>query len=160
MDLFVSTYTNKLDAKGRVSIPAPFRTVLQRERRDALFCHPALDSAAIEAGGDRLVAKLQRLLDHVGDYSDEHDDLSMAVFGDSEELKLDGDGRIALPPAIRDHAGIVDQVTFVGLGDRFQMWEPGRYSARREQNRSKLREHKKLLGAVGRGQGASEGARE
>lgn len=160
MDLFVSTYTNRVDAKGRVSIPASFRAVLQRDRRESVFCHPALDSAAIEAGGNRLVEKLQHLLDHVGDYSDEHDDLSMAVFGDSEELRIDGDGRIVLSQSVKDHAGITEQVTFVGLGDRFQMWEPGRYGARREQNRSKLREHKKLLGAVGRRQGASEGARE
>lgn len=160
MDLFVSTYTNKVDAKGRVSIPAAFRAVLGREGRDSLFCHPALDSHAVEAGGNRFITKLQHLLAGVGDYSDEHDDLSMAIFGDSENLKLDGDGRILLSQAILTHTGIATEAVFVGLGDRFQMWEPGRYAARREQSRSKLRERKQLLGAVGKSTGAPEGARE
>ena len=56
MDGFVATFANRLDQKGRVSVPAPFRAVLAREGEDGLYCYPALDRPAIDGGGARLQA--------------------------------------------------------------------------------------------------------
>ena len=53
MEDFVSTYTNRLDAKGRVSIPASFRAVLAVDGFDGLYCCPTLDRNAVDAGGNR-----------------------------------------------------------------------------------------------------------
>ena len=57
MDRFVSNYTLRLDAKGRVSIPAPFRAVLARDGFDGLYCYPALDQPALDAGGNALLGR-------------------------------------------------------------------------------------------------------
>ena len=132
MERFVSTFTNKIDAKGRVSIPAPFRAVLERDgyahaSAGGIYCYPALEAPALDAGGERLAKKIDGLLSGLPDYSDERDELSVALYGDVQVLTLDGDGRISLPENLRAHAGLTTQVTFVGLGDKFQMWEPGRF---------------------------------
>jgi len=146
MDEFVSSFTNKIDAKGRVSVPASFRAVLAKEQSDEIFCHPALDSAALDAGGPRLVKHIRGLLEDLAPYSDEKDQLATALFGESEYLKIDNDGRIVLPQRLRDVAGFDGQVTFVGLGDKFQMWEPTQFEDARNAARSKVRDLRKLLG--------------
>ena len=130
MDRFVSTFTNKIDAKGRVSIPASFRAVLERDgyadgAAGGIYCYPSLDAPALDAGGERLAKKIDGLLAGLPDYSDERDELSVALYGDVQVLSHRSATaassflrRFAPTPASDAH------VTFVGLGDKFQMWEP------------------------------------
>jgi MraZ protein len=155
MDRFVSTFTNRIDAKGRVSIPAPFRAVLARDGYSAddgagVYCYPSLDAPALDAGGERLARKIDGLLAGLPDYSDERDQLSVALYGDVQVLRIDGDGRIVLPQSLRDQAGIGAEITFVGMGDKFQMWDPGRFEDYRAAARTKVAEHRRLFGAGGR----------
>ena len=151
MDRFVSTFTNRIDAKGRVSVPAPFRAVLERDGyAGGVYCYPSLDAPALDAGGERLAKKIDGLLAGLPDYSDERDELSVALYGDVQVLSIDGDGRIVVPEALRAHAGLDAAVTFVGLGDKFQMWEPGRFEQRRRDARSKVQSTRKLFGAGSR----------
>jgi MraZ protein len=163
MDRFVSTFTNKIDAKGRVSIPAPFRAVLERDGyAGGIYCYPSLDAPALDAGGERLAKKIDGLLSGLPDYSDERDELSVALYGEVQVLSIDGDGRIVLPQGLRAHAEIGDQITFVGLGDKFQMWSPERFDERRTRAREKVRDHRNLLGTGSprsSGDGGDEGAR-
>ena len=147
LDQFVSRFTNKIDAKGRVSVPASFRAVLARDGHEGIYCYPALDQPALDGGGNRLRAKIGMLLDGLPDYSDEKDMLAAALYGVSEVLKIDRDGRTMLSEELREHAGIKDKVTFVGLGDKFQIWEPARFETHFSQAREKVRELRKLLGA-------------
>ncbi len=151
MDRFVSTFTNKIDAKGRVSIPASFRAVLERDGyAGGLYCYPSLDAPALDAGGERLAKKIDGLLAGLPDYSDERDELSVALYGDVQVLTIDGDGRIVLPESLRAHAGLGAAVTFVGLGDKFQIWEPRRFEKRRAEARSKVQVTRKLFAAGSR----------
>jgi len=148
MDRFVSTFTNKMDARGRVSIPAPFRTVLERDGyAGGIYCYPSLDAPALDAGGERLAQTIDALLRALPEYSDERDELSVALYGDVHVIAIDGDGRIVLPEALRVHAGLRGEVTFVGLGEKFQIWAPGQFAERRERAREKVQEHRKLFAA-------------
>jgi MraZ protein len=163
MDRFVSTYINKIDAKGRVSVPAPFRTILERDGyAGGIYCYPSLDAPALDAGGKRLAENIDRILDGLPDYSDERDELSVALYGDVQVLVVDQDGRIVLPQTLCAHAGISSHVTFVGLGEKFQIWEPGRFEERRQQARAKVQQHRMLFGGGRGGSGGTggEGARE
>ncbi len=146
MSRFVSNFTNRLDAKGRVSIPAPFRAVLARDGFEGLYVHPALDAPALDAGGNALLNEIDALLSTMAPYSDERDQLSTALFGTSEILKVDGEGRVILTETVKAHAGIVDTVTFVGLGQKFQIWEPECFLVHLEAARAKVRDVKKGLG--------------
>ncbi len=158
MDRFVSTYTKKIDAKGRVSIPAPFRAILARDGFEGgFYCYPSLDNTALDAGGQRLVDKIDGLIEDLGAYSDGRDALATALFGESEILKIDQDGRAIIPDRLREHAGIEKEITFVGLGLKFQLWEPKKFEEYREQSRSQMADLRKLLGAGSRPQDDNKG---
>jgi MraZ protein len=160
MDEFVSTYTNRLDAKGRVSIPAQFRAVLAVDGLDGLYCCPTLDRQAIDAGGNRLRDTIRASLSNFEPFSEDHELLSTSLVGDSEILKIDQDGRVVLTDAIKSHAGIGERVTFVGQGYKFQLWEPERFAAYREEARARLRDLRKRLSPGRRASGAFEGVGE
>ncbi len=161
MDRFVSNFTNRLDAKGRVTIPAPFRAVLMRDGFDGLYVHPALDAPALDAGGNALLGEIDSLLQTLSPYSEERDHFSTALLGTSEVLKLDPEGRVILTDGLLAHAMITDAVTFVGQGHKFQLWEPARFGAHLEEARAKVRDLKKQLGArvVASGVSSTPGAR-
>src|SRR5258705_12952475 len=129
MDRFVSNSTLRLDAKGRVSIPAAYRAVLGRDGFDGLYCYPALDLSAIDAGGNALLAEIEALIARFAPYSEEREQFAAALYGTSETLKIDGEGRVILPEPLKVHAAIKDAVAFVGLGHKFQIWEPDRFRA-------------------------------
>ncbi|MEO8668542.1 MAG: division/cell wall cluster transcriptional repressor MraZ [Bauldia sp.] len=160
MDEFVSTFTNRLDAKGRVSIPASFRAVLARDGFEGLYCCPTLDRKAVDAGGNRLRDQIRSSLQLFEAFSEDHEYLSTTLIGESEVLKLDQDGRVILSDAIRQHAGIAGEVTFVGQGYKFQIWEPERFAAYREEAKSRLRDIRKSLASGHRVTGANTKAGE
>ena len=160
MDEFVSTFTNRLDAKGRVSIPAGFRAVLTRDGYEGLYCCPTLDRQAVDAGGNRLRDQIRESLTAFEAFSEDHEYLSTTLIGESEVLKIDQDGRVIFSEAIKQHAGIGDRVTFVGQGYKFQIWEPDRFAAYREEAKNRVRDLRKSLGAGHRQAGTNVGATE
>jgi MraZ protein len=147
MNRFLSSYINRLDAKGRVSIPAPFRAVLARDGFAGLYVHPALDAPALDAGGNLLLQEIDQFLQRLAPYSEERDRLSTALFGTSEILKVDPEGRVVLTESVKAHAGIADALAFVGLGHKFQIWEPARFAEHLAQARAKVRELKNAFGS-------------
>jgi len=146
MDRFVSHYLLRLDAKGRVSVPAPFRAVLARDGFDGLYCYPALDRPALDAGGNALLAEIEALMTGFSPFSDQRERFSLALYGTSETLKIDTEGRVVLSENLKTHAGISDALTFVGLGHKFQIWEPGRFRAELAEATEKVRAFKRELG--------------
>jgi MraZ protein len=159
MDRFVSHHILRLDAKGRVSIPASFRAALAKDGFEGLYCYPCLDRPAIEVGGRALLAEIEQLIASYPPFSEEREHLSVALYGTSEVLKMDGEGRVVLPEALKDHAGIMDAVAFVGLGHKFQIWAPDRFSRQLSEATGKLRALKKRLGGQGAAANA-QGARD
>src|SRR6476660_3060069 len=96
MDRFVSNYTLRLDAKGRVSIPAPFRGVLVRDGFEGLYCYPTLDQPAIDAGGNALLADIESLIARYPPYANDREEFFFKLSATTETLKLDGEGRVGL----------------------------------------------------------------
>jgi MraZ protein len=144
MTLFVGRHVNKIDTKGRVSVPKPFRAALQAQGSQILYAYPLFKHAAIEACGEDFMARLSASLDDLDMFSDEQDDLAAIVLENAHPLNFDPEGRIMLPKELADHAGIKGQVAFVGRGARFQIWEPQAYQA----NRSMAFERARARGAT------------
>jgi MraZ protein len=155
MNRFVGNYEMRLDGKGRVSIPAPFRSVLGRDGFDGLYCYPTLDRTAIDAGGNALLAEIEKLIERFPSYSEEREELLVALYGTSETLKIDGEGRVVLTDGLKAHAAIKDTVAFVGLGQKFQLWEPERFCAHLAKATATVRALTKRPGSE-----RAEGARE
>ena len=147
MDRFVSNFTLRLDAKGRVSVPASYRAVLARDGFDGLYCYPALDQPAVDAGGNALLAEIEALIATYPPYADERDAFTLSLYGTSETLKIDGEGRVIFSDALKSHAGITEAIAFVGLGHKFQIWEPGRFRAQLAGATGTVRALKKQLGS-------------
>ena len=133
---FISTYENKVDRKGRVSVPAAYRSALGNETYQGVIAYPSLTDPAIEGFGRGTLDQLiQRRFDQSldgGDFTQtlvgkSEDGLVETIMALSNELPFDGEGRIILPARLVEHAGITDRATFVGRGTRFQIWAPDAY---------------------------------
>jgi MraZ protein len=152
MDRFVATYTMRLDAKGRVSIPASFRAVLARDGFEGLYCQPSPGHPALDAGGNALIHEIEALIDRFPPYSEERDDLAAALYGQSEILKVDSEGRMMLTERLKTLAHIDETVAFVGLGHKFQIWEPERFFNFLEEANEKVKVLRRQPGSKGAGE--------
>lgn len=149
MDRFVSTYAMRLDSKGRMSVPAPFRALIARDGLEHVYCHPALDLPALQAGGARLMAGIDSLIERYPPYSEAREELAAALYGSIETLRLDPEGRVVLSETLKLHAQITTEAVLVGLGDSFRIWEPARFRAHLAEARAKVRALKQELGSQG-----------
>lgn len=124
MQLFLGSFLNRLDKKGRVSIPAPFRAALAGSAFSGVVAFPSFSKQAIEAGGIERMVRLSEGTDELPAFSAQQDDLAALIFASAHQLAFDGDGRVVLPEEFITHAGIGDQVQLVGLGKTFELWQP------------------------------------
>lgn len=141
MTQFLGTHTNRLDAKGRVSIPAPFRAALRTEAggNASLVLRPSHKHACVEGWPDAVFQALARPLNALDMFSDQHDDMAAALYADAYPLEADKEGRIVLPESLVAHANLSDSVVFMGLGRTFQIWEPSAAERRRAEARERAR---------------------
>ncbi|MEM7523291.1 MAG: hypothetical protein AAF360_05965 [Pseudomonadota bacterium] len=130
LKFFSSSATNKVDGKGRVSIPAPFRKVLQGEETPILFLMPEVrGKPAIEGFGLSHFEKLADAAGEMNPLSPEYDAIADVVAGQAVQLPLDDTGRIVLPAELREMTGITDSAFFIGRFKTFQIWRPETYAA-------------------------------
>jgi MraZ protein len=144
VELFLSTYVNKVDRKGRVSVPATFRSTLATNRfPNLILAFPSFRLPTVECRGSDRMEQIQERLETVAEYSDEHENLTQ-LFADSQPLAIDGDGRVILTERLKIHAGIEDDVAFVGRGTLFELWNPARY----EEHGAAVRERSRRQGTT------------
>ncbi len=152
----MSKYTNKVDRKGRVSVPAPFRAALPSGFQKSIVAYQAVNHNAIECCDLLHIEKINDSLEHFDPLSDEHDEFSLALMSGLTELPFDGNGRVILPDDLIEFAGITDYATFAGKGKTFQIWEPSAFDRELEKARSKVKEKRAMLKFKANfGQGAS-----
>ncbi|MEE8444266.1 MAG: division/cell wall cluster transcriptional repressor MraZ [Alphaproteobacteria bacterium] len=147
MTSFLSTFVNKVDRKGRVSVPAPFRAALSNETFQGVIAYPSLTETAIDGVGRATLEDLNR---RRMDRTLEDGDFERALLGGdtvidtimalAHELPFDGEGRIVLPASLAGPAGITDRATFVGRGTRFQIWAPDAFEQHQQAAVAALRQ--------------------
>lgn len=138
MPLFLSTYVNKMDKKGRVSVPASFRSVLASQQFQGVVLFRATGHDCLEGFDFNSMAELSERLDQFDLFSSEQDDLATAIFAEAVQCPFDGEGRISIPSHLLDHAAIDEAVTFVGLGRKFQIWNTEKFEKRRDAARANV----------------------
>ena len=151
--MFLSTYENKLDKKGRVSVPATFRSHLNSMGYNGFITYPSFNHLALEACSQDRIEVLSDTIDSLNPFEDKRDYFATSVLSESVNLQFDTEGRISLTKKLLDHARIKNNVLFVGLGKTFQIWEPNQFEkfkilARKNsyKNRSNLRWNNKQKG--------------
>jgi len=140
MALFLSTHINKVDKKGRVSVPSQFRTELASESFQGIVLFRSHVHAALEGFAWSYMQEISRRVENFDLFSAEQDDLAMTVFGESVQLAFDGEGRIVLPEDLIKFAGVGERAAFVGLGNKFQIWDADVLDKRREAARAAVRD--------------------
>ncbi len=144
VELFFSTYVNKVDRKGRVSVPATFRSTLATHRYpNQIIVFPSFRLPALECSGSDRMEEMQERIESLEQFSEEQENLSQ-LFADAHPLQIDGEGRVILPERLKEHAHIASDVAFVGLGAMFQLWDPRRY----EEHSAAVRERSRRQGTT------------
>jgi MraZ protein len=129
--IFLSNFENKIDSKGRVSVPAPFRAVLEANK-EPLVVTRSLTAACLQGQGHSRITQIINALDRMDVFSEEIAPLQMMI-ANAAELKMDNEGRIMIPEAFLGHAEITDIIVFAGVGRVFEMWTPDLWQKRVEE---------------------------
>ena len=149
--MFLSTYENKLDKKGRVSVPASFRSHLSNLGYNGVVCYPSFNNQCIEAWSQDRIEKISNAIDALSPFEEKKDFFATSILSESINLQFDSEGRILLTSKLLKHAKIKNNMLFVGQGKTFQIWEPTifekfRVTAKRKSNiyRSSLKWEKQF----------------
>jgi len=158
MTHFLGTHQNRLDAKGRVSVPAPFRLALKSLFESnapadgsivaPLVLRPSHKHPCVEGWPTVAFKALADSLGTIDMFSEEHDDLAATIYADAFPVEADKEGRIILPDVLVAHAGLTESVVFMGLGGTFQIWEPAAAERRRGEARLRARERRLTVPGV------------
>lgn len=145
MALLVGRHLNKIDKKGRVSVPKPYREAVLAQGFAGVYIYPYFKYPALEGAGEAFMQRISASLeDNLELFSDAQEDLAAITLENTYQLGFDSEGRISLPTELCQHAGLEDQALFVGRGSRFQIWSPGTY----EEHRGGALERAKASGAT------------
>ena len=153
--MFLSSYENKIDKKGRVSVPASFRSFLTTQGYNGFVSYPSFSNPALECCTQERIEKLSNSIDSLNPFEEKRDFFATSILSESENLQFDTEGRVSLTDKLLRHANIKNNVLFVGLGKTFQIWEPKNFEkfkivARKKayQNRSNLKWETKQKGEL------------
>ena len=154
MAVFIDTFVNKIDRKGRVSVPATFRAALADQPFQGIVAFPSFQLSALHCAGMDWMQSLIESTGSVDLFSPEHDELTAALFADAKQLPFDGEGRIMLPEALCTHAKLTETAAFAGRGRYFEIWEPQALEAYKAEARKRAAEKQRTL----RQQGSNPGS--
>ena len=125
--MFLSTYENRLDKKGRVSVPASFRSHLSNIGYNGVICYPSFNHQCIEAWPQDRIEKISNSIDSLNPFEEKKDYFATSILSESTSLQFDSEGRILITDKLLKHAKIKNKMVFVGQGKTFQIWEPSNY---------------------------------
>tara|TARA_B100001027_G_scaffold203725_1_gene165383 strand:- start:1820 stop:2275 length:456 start_codon:yes stop_codon:yes gene_type:complete len=149
--MFLSTFENRLDKKGRVSVPASFRSYLSNLGYNGIICYPSFNNNCIEAWPQDRIEKISIAIESLNPFEEKKDYFATSILSESSNLQFDSEGRILITSKLLKHAKIKSNMLFVGQGKTFQIWEPLNYekfkvTAKRKSNiyRASLKWEQKL----------------
>ena len=148
MDLFVSQFVNIIDKKGRVSLPSIFRNVLPKKSKNEIILFKSLKFKSIEGCSSERINKIANKIDKLDIFSDDQDDFSTSIFSEIILTNLDKEGRFLIPENLKSYSNISNEVTFIGQGPYFQIWEPQAAIERQKKSRERLVKEKKTLSSI------------
>jgi MraZ protein len=120
--VFKGTYNHRIDDKGRVPVPAGFRRLLEKEGAEAVVVTPLDQCVAVYPPAQW--ARLEAQLAALPPFAKASKALTRRLASQAVDCPIDVQGRILLPPALRDAAGLKREAVVIGVLDRFEIWDP------------------------------------
>lgn len=148
----MGTHQSRFDAKGRMSVPAAFRAALRSyavEGVASLILRPSHTLPCIDAWPASRFEGLAAGFDKIDLFNEDQDDLATTLYADAWPVEPDKEGRIVVPDSLVQHAGLIESVAFMGLGPRFQIWEPSAALQRKAAARQGTATRRLTVPAVG-----------
>jgi MraZ protein len=144
-DMFMGMPTGTLDKKGRACIPSNFRQILAAQSTSGVYIRRHPDKPMLECFGEKVFAQFEQAQPPQEDpfFSEAYDDKAFSVFALTELLAFDDNGRVRLPDDFIAHAGLGETVRFVGMRDKFEIWNPERLAAVSEERLASARKLRK-----------------
>ncbi len=139
MKSFLSSHTFKVDRKGRVSVPAEYRVTLAELNSDGFLAFPSLTEAAVRACASSALDQITAQSNPLSVFDPSPVSAALISVPDIVRLSFDAEGRVLLPQALTEHAGITDAATFAGRLHYFEIWQPERFRAHQAALRDRLR---------------------
>ncbi|MFP1644075.1 division/cell wall cluster transcriptional repressor MraZ [Pontitalea aquivivens] len=134
---FRGSETFKVDAKGRVSIPASFRRVIEAcdpdwtpgNRPNIVIVYGGPQQTWLQVYTMEAIAEIDAQIDMMQRGSVERAEIEDLMYGQSHEAQIDDDGRLVLPQKLREKIGLKSEAFFVSAGTSFKIWDPATYEA-------------------------------
>ncbi len=148
MNLFVSTFVNKIDKKGRVSLPSIFRSALPKDYKNEIILSKSLRNNIIDGLSVNRVKEIAKRINNLDFFSEEYEDFTTSIFSEMLPTNLDKEGRFLIPEKLKVFANIIDEVAFIGQGYFFQIVNPEVALDLQKKSRTRLNINKKSLGKI------------
>ena len=148
MNLFVSHFINKIDKKGRISLPSLFRKALPKNSANEIVLYKSLKHQAIEGCSSKRIEDISERINILDMFSDDQEDFATSIFSEIIPTNIDKEGRFLITDSLKEYANISTEVTFIGQGNFFQIWEPNAAFKRQKQSRLRLISEKKTLSSI------------
>ena len=148
MELFVSTFVNKIDKKGRVSFPSIFRNALPKDYKNEIILYKSLRQNSIEGCSVKRINEIADRINNLDLFSEDEEDFSTSIFSEIIPTNLDKEGRFVIPESLKKFTNITNEATFIGQGYYFQILEPIKAKQKQINSRKRLVDEKKSLSAI------------
>tara|TARA_B110000014_G_scaffold255037_1_gene236381 strand:+ start:880 stop:1350 length:471 start_codon:yes stop_codon:yes gene_type:complete len=148
MKLFLSTYSFKIDKKGRISLPAPYRSIISNKKSPEIILFKSFKYKTIEGCDHSRIENISKRINQLDIFSDEQDDFMTSIFSELKSVKLDSEGRFIVPDDLLNYAKIKNEATFIGLGHSFQLCSPDFAKKRQSESRHNNLKNKRTLRSI------------
>ncbi len=148
MALFLSTFENRIDKKGRISVPAQFRASLANQDFAGIIVYESFVNDCIEGCDIGRIKQLSESIDNLDPFSENRDSFAATILGGAIQLSFDGDGRVILPESLIKKIGLKETAIFVGKGTTFEIWQPTKFAIYLDKAKANAKENRGQLKLV------------
>lgn len=134
---FRSQWVHKVDQKGRVSVPADFRRVLEEGDPDwteglnpnFVLIYGRSGKRCLEGYSMRAIGEIDEMVSRLPRFGRDREVIERLLHTRSINAQVDENGRMVLPAKLREPIGVQSEALFAGMGDKFQIWSPEGFAA-------------------------------
>lgn len=130
--MFRGIHTVNIDAKGRLAIPARYRQRLLDEAQQRLILTIDTEENCLLLYPLPAWELIERKIEALPSFNPATRRIQRLLIGHATEMEMDGNGRILLPPVLRDYAGLDKRIVLLGQGKKFELWDEQRWQQSRD----------------------------